>query len=504
MKKRINYFIFTMPVIILIAALSLIFPEGFSQGISNLTSYTFVTFDWFILLIPSLAIFLIFYFAFSKIGSYRFGGQDAKPEYSTFSWIAMLFTAGIGVGIVFFGPLEGVWGYAYSLHATLDYLTESEAASAAMGAASWLWGVPAWATYAIGGLIAAYFSYRHSQEMTISTGISYGLRSKKWSGLVGHISTAVIVIATGVSLSASYAMASQQVNEGIQYVTGNYILPNFVVSKIVVLIILGVIVALISITPIRKGMKNLGNFTVILSIILMIFIFLVGPTRYFVMNFFQNFGGIFLSTIKLNTTMFIFSEDRYWMTWFVSSYWVWWIAWTPFVGTFLARISKGRTIKEFLLGSTLIPAAFLIIWFSIFSAYGILDTIKGSGSIMEVANSARYEGTIYNLLELFPLTKITQVLVIILFSSFVITTAISGSISLGIMTSKDGINARKLNILSWAVFIPCIAFSTVVSGEITGIKSLGSWVGFPYYFFFLISIAGFIKQYRQDRNKHKE
>ncbi len=492
MKKRINYFWITMPIVGIIALLSLIFSEQFSTGINNVTVFTFTVLDWLIILLPLMAIAFVIYFAFSKFGKYRFGGADAKPEFRTFSWMAMLFTAGIGVGIIFFGPLEGIWEYLYSDWANIPGITESERANAAVGVATWLWGVPAWAMYALGGLIVAYFAYRHNQDFTPSAAIEKGLEKKKWARPVAIISTSVIIIATAVSLSSSYAMASQQVAAGINYVTG------LDIPKLIILAVIATIVCFVAISPIKKGMKILGDYTVYLSIILMIFVFLFGPTRFFMMTVVENIGNVFTSTIKFSTTLFTYNESRYWSVWFVGSYWVWWVAWTPFVGTFLAKISKGRTAKEFLLASTLVPAGFLIVWFSIFSGYGVLDTVAGSGKIAEVA-ATNYEGTIYMMMELLPLSNITNVIVVILFSSFVVTTAVSGAITLGILTSKDGKNASIVSILTWAIFIPCVAFSAVLSGKIEGIKALGSWVGLPYLFFLMLSVAGFIKQYRKDR-----
>ncbi len=493
MKKRVNYFWITIPFVGIVALLSLVFSEKFSTTVSKTTEVTFVIFDWLIFVLPLLAIVFVLYFAFSKFGKYRFGGADAKPEFRTFSWMAMLFTAGIGVGIIFFGPLEGIWEYAYSDWATLDYLTESEKANAALGVSTWLWGVPAWAMYAIGGLIVAYFSYRHNQDFTPSAAIEKGLEKKKWARVVAIVSTSIIIIATAISLSSSYAMASQQVATGVEYVSG------IRVHGLIILVVISVIVCLVAISPIKKGMKILGDYTVYLSIILMVFVFLFGPTRFFLVMLVENIGNVLTSTVKYSTNLFVFNENRYWSIWFAGSYWIWWVAWTPFVGTFLAKISKGRTAKEFLLASTLVPAGFLIVWFSIFSGFGVLDTVAGTGKIAEVANSANYEGTIYKLMELLPLSNITNVVVVILFSSFVITTAVSGAITLGILTSKDGKNATKSSILIWAIFIPCIAFSAVLSGKIEGIKAIGSWVGFPYLFFLVLSVVGFIRQYRKDK-----
>jgi choline-glycine betaine transporter len=499
-NSRPNYFLFTVPMTVIIAIFAVLFPNNFSKTLETLMVFFFTMFDWFIIWLPFAAILLIGYLAFHpKIGKYRLGGVDSVPEYRTFSWLSMLFTAGIGVGIVFFGPIEGVLEYLNSNLAQRAYFSPSEAQNAAMGITVWLWGIPAWGFYSIGGLIVAYFAYRHNTEFITSAAIEKAFSKKKWAKKVAIVSTTLIIIATAISIAASYTMSAQQVNAGINYLLGT----NYDI-KIYILIISSILIALFSILPISKGMKLLGDFTVYITIFILAIIFLFGPTRYFMMVIIENIGNVITSTVKYSFNLWIY-EDRKWMVWYAIFYWVYWITWTPFVGTFLAKISKGRTIKEFLLASTLVPSGFLLVWFSVFSGYALLDTINGSGTIMKVASSPQYEGTVYQLLDLMPFSGFTKIVVVILFTAFVITTAVSGAISLGMMTSKDGITITKKNTLIWAIIMPCIGFAALVSGKIEGIKALGTFSGFPGMFFLLLCVAGLLKQLRKDfKNKGDE
>ncbi len=493
MEKRKNYFLMTAPFVGLLAVLALALPTQFTTFATTVSAFFFTMFDWYIIWIPLAVILIVGYLAFSKYGKIRLGGDEAKPEFSRFSWLAMLFTSGIGVGIVFFGPIEGIWELLYSNYAQLPYLTESQAASGAMSVAVWLWGVPAWAIYALAGLIIAYYAYQHKTDYSPSSAITTTFKNKKWSKPVATITSVLAIITIAITISSSLAMAAQQVNGGIGYIIG-----DVVDIKIFLLIGIFILFTIIAISPIKKGMKVLSDWTVILSVVVLVFIFLFGPTRYFLMVMVESIGSVITTTIPHSFNLYI-HEGRYWMTWFAMSYWVWWITWTPFVGVFLAKISKGRTVKEFLVASTIVPAGFIIVWFSTLSGFGLLDTIAGTGTLAEVAGSAAYEGTVYQMMNLLPLGSITKVIVVILFSAFVITTAVSAAISLSILTSKDGKTAEKPKIIIWSSFMSAIAFAILVTGKIEGIKALGAFAGFPYMFFWFITIAALFVQLRRDK-----
>ncbi len=307
---------------------------------------------------------------------------------------------------------------------------------------------------------------------------------------------AFAIISIALSVSASIAMATTQIGAGLFTITGKDF--SSMSSKLMILIAVFLAYTSASIFPIKKGMKILGDYTMYLSLILLCFVFLVGPTHYFISVIVNTIGRIITQTIPFSFELYLF-RDRSWFTWYPMSYWVWWITWTPFIGVFLAKISKGRTIKEFVLASIFVPAGFMIVWFSVFSGYALLDTLEGTKTLAEIANSGAYEGVIYNLLDLLPLSGITKVATVILFSGFIVTTVTSTAISLGIMTSSDGKSESKTKAIMWSVFMALIGFDVVVTGKIEGIKSVGSFAGFPFVFLMLLQIAGFIKQIKKDK-----
>ena len=496
--KTSTYFWITAPVVGIIALLAIIFPTQVSEGFALGGEVAYTLFDWFVIWIPLAILGLCLYLAFSPLGSKRLGGEDAKPEYSLFSWIAMLFTAGIGVGIIFYGPLEGLWHMTYSNYANIPGLTDSQRAQTAMSTAIWLWGVPAWAFYSISGVVIAYFAYNKNTQFTTAAPITVAFANHKWSGWVSKLTMSLTIITVGISLASSLAMAAGQVNGGLRYI---FDMPELQVGPMILFGIF-IIYSLVALTPIQKGMKKLSDITIVVSLLLMLFVFLTGPTRYFMMTFIETLGNTMRGTFIQSFNLFIFDTDRYWLNWFAMSYFIWWIGWTPFMGVFIAKISKGRTFKEMILYSIFVPAGFILIWFSIFSGFGLLDTLQGSGTLNNIANT-NYQETIYAMLDMFPLSDFTKPILACLFVAFVVTTIVSGCITLSILTGDDGINPTKPKIFIWGVFMSAIALPFVISGRIEGIKAIGSLAGFPYMFCFFITIAALIKTLRKDKRENK-
>jgi choline-glycine betaine transporter len=488
----------TAPFVAAISLAALLKPEKLISVITTLTTFFYNTFDWLVVWLPLLAMATGIYFALSKYGKIRFGGPDAQPEYTLFSWMAMLFTAGIGVGIVFYGPIEGLWHYFNSPIGVSAGLSPAESMENAMALSLWVWGIPAWALYTLGGLIVAYFAYQHNMDFSPSAVIEKAYSKRQWAKPLSVTILAIAIISIALSVSSSIAMATTQIASGLKMITGHEY--TGAASKITILFCIFAAYTAAAVLPIKKGMKALGDWTMYVSIALLIFVFLVGPTHYFISVIMNTLGRIITQTIPFSFEMYLF-RDRSWFTWYPMAYWVWWITWTPFVGVFLAKISKGRTIKQFILSSIFVPSGFMLVWFSSFSGYSLLDTIEGSGKIAEIANSGSYEGTIYHMLSMLPLSKVTIPVTVCLFIGFVVTTVTSAAISLGIMTSADGKSESKSKAVLWCVFMALIGFAVIITGKIEGIKSVGSFAGFGFVFILLILIAGFIKQIRKDMAK---
>lgn len=491
--QKSNLFKISAPFVLLIAIISIIYPRELTNFVIMVTNFFYVSFDWFILWLPLLALVLALFIAFSKYGKIKL--SDEEPEYSTFSWMSMLFTAGIGVGIVFYGPLEALWHYQTSPIGINGNYDQQEAMQNAMSISLFVWGLPAWALYTFGGIIIAYFAYKHNATFTPQACVEIGFKNRIFTKAISKIIILGAIISIALSVSSSVAMAVGQVSSGLKIIFNADFTSDF--YKIIILIFLSLAFTLASILPISKGMKVLGDWTMIISIALLLFVFITGPTHYFISVIVNSIGEVITTTISHSFNLYIF-KSRNWLVWYPLAYIVWWITWTPFVGVFLAKISKGRTLKEFILCSIMIPTGFMVVWFSVFSGYGLLDEVQMSKEIVAMANSSNYEGTIYRILQDFPFSKITQTITVFLFISFVITTITSAAISLGIMTSDDAKSENKFKAAFWCIIIALVSFAVVITGKIEGIKAMGSFTGFIFVYLLFIMGAALFKQLRKD------
>ena len=496
-KKRPAYFLWTALLVGLMAATAVVNPTLLTGTIADVSKFFYLKFDWLIMWLPLLAFGVGLTVALSpRFGNIRLGGKDAVPEYSFLSWMNMLFTAGIGVGIVFFGPIEALWHYYHSpIGIQATGLTEYQKVENAMSLALHVWGIPAWSLYMVAGLVMAYFTYQHNTECTPAAPLQYAFKHKKWAKPLGIIVTGMAILSIAMSVSSSIAMASVQIASGLHIITGMAF--DSIGWKAAVLTALALLYTFGAVLPINKGMKFLGDWTIYLSIVLLLFIFIVGPTHYFLSTMAVSVGNILTQTVRHSFELYMFN-NRDWVVWYPMAYWVWWVTWAPFVGVFLAKISKGRTLREFVFASVMVPSGFIVIWFSVFSGFSLLDTVEGSGRLAEIANKGDYEGTFYHLLNMFPLSDFTKPLTVVLFLGFIVTTVTSAAISLGIMTSNDGRSENKFRAVVWCVLMTLISYAVIFTGKMEGIKAVGSFSGFPFVFIMYLWFAALWRQLNRD------
>ncbi|OSI08133.1 transmembrane transport protein BCCT family [Neisseria animaloris] len=495
--KRPAYFVWTSILVGCLAVMAVVNPALLTNSIADISKFFYLKFDWIVMWLPLLAFTVGMAVALSpRFGKIRLGGKDAQPEYSFMSWMNMLFTAGIGVGIVFFGPIEALWHYYHSpIGIQAANLPEYQKVENAMSLALHVWGIPAWSLYTIGGLVMAYFMYQHKTECTPAAPLQYAFKNKKWAKPLGITVTAVAIISIAMSVSSSIAMASTQISSGLQIITGMGF--DTLGWKLIVLTSIAALYTAGAVLPIHKGMKLLGDVTVFLSILMLVFVFITGPTHYFLSTLVVSIGNILTQTVHHSFELYLF-QNRDWMVWYPMAYWVWWVTWAPFVGVFLAKISKGRTLREFIFASILVPVGFLVIWFSVFSGFSLLDTVEGTGRLAEIANKGDYEGTFYYLLNMLPLSGFTKPLTVVLFLGFVVTTVTSAAISLGIMTSSDGRRENKFRAVVWSVLMTLIGYAVIFTGKMEGIKAVGSFSGFPFVFIMYLWFAALWRQLNRD------
>lgn len=416
--------------------------------------------------------------AFSKFGKVRLGKDYDRPEYSDFSWFAMLFSAGMGIGLVFWGVAEPVSHY---LNPPLGVEAESiESATKAFQYTFLHWGFHPWAIYAIIGLGLAYATFRKDKPCLISSTLD-PLLGNKSKGLPGKLIDVFALVLTVIGVSTSLGMGAMQVNGGL---TTLFNIPNNTVVQTVIIIVITILFLLSSITGLEKGIKILSNTNLIIAFFLAVFVLLTGPTKFIIETFFVSLAAYMENILSLSLALTPFKDDTWLGNWTIF-YWAWWLSWGPFVGTFIARISKGRTIKEFILGVIIIPAIFCCFWFTIFGGTALhLELFEKQ----HIANAIveNVENGLFLTLSYLPLGKIISLLAILLIITFFVTSADSGNFVIA-MFSRDGdLNPDKKIKIIWGIVLSSMAVVLLMSGGLAAIRNIAIIMALPFSFIIML------------------
>lgn len=469
--------------------------EAFNTARINITDWA----KW--LFVASVNIFIGFalYFAFSKYGSIRLGGEKAKPEFSTAAWFAMLFSAGMGIGLMFFAVAEPMWHLLYPPHSEVGSIGSVRDA---MGVTFLHWGLHAWAIYAIVALALAFFAFNKKLPLSFRS-VFYPLLGDRINGWIGDVIDTLAVLATLFGLATSLGLGAAQAGAGIEYVFG---LANTV--NLQVIIIAGVTgIATISVVlGIDKGVKVLSEFNIRLAGLFLLFILVVGPTLYIFGTFIQSTGHYLQNFASYSTWTQTFEEGEFMTTWTVF-YWAWWISWSPYVGMFIARISKGRTVKQFVLGVLIVPTIVTFLWMSGFGGSALfLET----GGIAEIASAVETDQTtsLFVLLDQFPLSTITSFLAVILVLSFFVTSSDSGSLVIDGLTSGGKIDAPVGQRIFWATTEGLVAAVLLLGGGLGALQAGAISTGLPFVLILLVMCyslqQGLSQEHHDLVNKVKE
>lgn len=496
-------FVIAASITAVFSILSLVNPTALSNTLTTIQMIFALEYGWFAMLIPTLCVGILLYLGLSrKYGHIIIGGQDAEPEYSLFSWIAMLFTASIGIGIVYFGINEPLYAYFLAPSST-EAASTMLAAKEAMSTAIYHWGVSVWGIFSVAGLIMAYFVYRHNTRFLPGDVLTNTFPGKKWAPPLASFMNILACVCSAMTIAATIGLGTVQITTGIANVFG---LDGAIVAVFpyIILAILLVITLLASTTKtVGKGMSIIGNINVYMAFGILIFAMVFGPTRYIFEQIIQTFGTFISEFIPRNFNLFMFAQDpTYSVTWDVSNN-MWWIAWTPFMGVFIASISKGRSIKQFALATMTIPVAFMLLWHCAFGAVALLDVIEGTGLVGSLALTSP-DMTFFALLKTLPIPQITTIFTVVLLIFFLSTTVTSAALSLARMTDKNGREAKPIRAATWCILMSAIAltgiFAASLGGQdaLNGIRSLATTMSYPYLFFFILTTTALLKKMFSD------
>lgn len=432
---------------------------------------------WFFVL--SVNIFLLFslFLAFSKLGNIRIGGKEAKPEFSNIAWFAMLFSAGMGIGIMFWSVAEPIFHFTAPPMAEAESL---EAAREAMGFTFMHWGFHAWGIYAVVALSLAFFAFNRGLPLSFRS-VFQPVLGDRINGWMGDLVDILAVLATLFGLATSLGLGVQQISAGLNHL---FELPDTVWMQVGLILGITMIATISVILGLDKGVKVLSEFNIRTAAIFLLFVIIVGPTIFIFDSFVQN-TGYYLQ----NVANYMFWTESYegstWQNDWTVFYWAWWISWSPYVGMFIARISKGRTVKEFILGVLIVPSILTFLWLTAFGGTSINLALEGVGTITEAVNE-NVATALFVFLEELPISFITSLIAIILVISFFVTSSDSGSLVIDGLTSGGKLESPVGQRIFWAQTEGIVAAVLLIGGGLNALQAASITTGLPFALILLL------------------
>lgn len=448
------------------------------------------SFGWFYIAAVAGFLLVVLYLALGPTGALKLGPDDSEPDFPYVSWLAMLFAAGMGIGLMYFAVAEPIQHYVSPPEAQAGTF---EAAREAMVITFTHWGVHAWAIYALIGLSLAYFAHRKGLPLTMRSGLS-PLLGKRINGPIGDAVDIFAICGTLFGIATSLGFGVSQINSGLTYLTG---LPNTAWVQVGLIVVIMAAATVSVLTGLDKGVRRLSELNLVLAVLLMLFVLVVGPTGFLLKALVQNFG-LYLDHFFVRTLNLYAYEPRGWMANWTLFYWAWWIAWSPFVGMFIARISRGRTVREFVIGVLLVPTAFTFLWMTVFGNTAIsLDMGAAAGAISQAVTTDLSTALFHFFAEL-PGTVITSTLAVVLVAVFFITSADSGSLVIDTIASGGADDSPKWQRVYWCSLEGLAAALLLLAGGLGALQAATLVAALPFAVIMILLAAGLVRQMNAD------
>lgn len=449
-------------------------PDSLSTVSSKTLNAVIVNFGWGF--VTSTAFFLVFalFLAVTRFGKIRLGADNEQPEFKTSSWVAMMFSVGMGIGLMFWGVAEPIYHFSAPPHHLVQAETK-EAAILAMQYSYFHWALHPWAIYAVVGLAMAYFSFRRNMPMLISS-CFHPLIGDRIYGPAGQALDILAIVATLFGTATSLGLGAQQINSGMDYLWGTGQTNTIALTIIAVLTFVFIMSA---VSGVGKGIQFLSNLNMVVAVLLLAFLAFLGPTV-FIMNTFAESIGYYLSDlISMSFRTAAFSDGDWLGSWTIF-YWAWWVSWAPFVGVFIARISRGRTIQEFVIGVLLIPSAVTFVWFTIMGGAALQSELLGPGGLVELINEKGAPVSLFALLGQFPFAAVTSVVAMFLVAVFFVSGADAASVVMGMLSSKGSISPAGKLVVMWGVMAGASASVLLVMGGLQALQTAAILSAAPF------------------------
>lgn len=459
--------------------------EHAAVSFSAIQDWLVTNFGWFYMVSIAFFFGFVIYLVFSRFANIKLGPDDSEPDYSYVSWFSMLFSAGMGIGLLFFGVSEPLTHFAQP---PTGVGGTAQAAGRAMEITFFHWGLQAWSVYIVVGLSLAYFSYRHGLPLSIRSAL-YPLIGDRIYGPIGHTVDIFAVLGTMFGVATSLGLGVMQVNAGLSY------LFDVEVSTTVQIILIVFITAMATVSVVAgldAGIRRLSELNLLLAIVMLVFILLAGPTATLLGALLQNVGGYLSSMVDMTFNLHAYQPIE-WMGDWTLFYWAWWISWSPFVGMFIARISRGRTIREFIVGVLLVPAGFTFLWLSLFGNTALIMELADNG--ISLVNTALEDSptTLFMMLEQLPWSNLMALVATLLIMTFFITSSDSGSLVIDIITSGGNEDPPVWQRIFWAITEGVVASALLLAGGLSALQTASIISALPFACVMYLMCFGLIK-----------
>lgn len=492
--------VFAISALLIIAfvVLTLTFQSQAEPFFGDLRGWLTSNLDWFFISAGNIFVVACLGIAFSPLGRVRIGGTDATPDYSYLGWFSMLFAAGMGIGLMFYGVSEPLSHFNSSLAGTAmeggartDWAPlgaaggdTDQAKRLAMAATIYHWGLHPWAIYAVLALGLAIFSFNKGLPLTIRS-VFYPLLGERIWGWPGNLIDILAVLATMFGLATSLGLGSSQAAAGLHFLFGA---PLGTTTQILLVIVITAIALISVLAGLDAGVKRLSEINMVLAITLLVFVLIVGPTLAIVTGFFSNLGAYIEYIPALGNP--INREDANFSQGWTAFYWAWWISWSPFVGMFIARVSRGRSVREFMISVLLVPAMACVVWMTVFGNTAIEQVV--SDGYMAVTQS-ELPIQIFTMLEALPFAQITSFVAIILVVVFFVTSSDSGSLVIDVIASGGKVESPAPQRVFWCTFEGLVAIALILGGGLVALQAMAVSTGFPFTIVLLVATVSLIK-----------
>lgn len=480
-----------------ICLLSAAYPNLTENLLNTVKNFIFVNLNY--VYVWSVTIFVLFlvYLMFSKYGNIRLGRNDSKPTYSFFSWISMLFAAGMGIGLMYFSVAEPMQHYSNEIFSAN---TAVKRAQNAQLYTFFHWGIHAWAIYGVVGLSLSYFAYRYRLPLSLRS-CFYPLLKDKIKGKWGNTIDVFALCSTFFGITTTLGFGVVQINSGLQIL--NIVPASSFIYQVIIVAVLVSLSIISAVSGVDKGVRILSNINIVSVVVLLLFVLILGPTVYLIGSFTEGIGTYINEFFSLTFNTHVYEENtQQWFYDWTILYWAWWISWSPYVGLFIAKISKGRTIREFVAAVLIIPTIFNFIWMAVFGNSAIwFDLNVADGALSKLATDP--DALMFHFLEYLPLTKIVSFLTIAIIIIFFVTSADSGMFVMNSIATKNARISPKWQTIGWGILLAVLALLLLNAGGLTALQSMTLITALPFSVIMLLFIISLIKALSIDRNYYE-